>query len=345
MFSAAFLFYFCISSVFLEILSLNHSWMRGIKDEVNDMDKRFFKDFWNKRSAWTFGLCLTGVLAIGSIVAVDKVQQEPQDQPDTVQEQAYLEEGAEDILDPEDVNDTLLTDLDEEEPTVYEDEEINASAADYITAENTDSESTVDEGNPAVDAVNEDTVDMEETAGDNTDTASGQSAEEASAVPEEDTAEAASSNIISETDLLAANVAFDSEASTLLWPAAGTILIDYSMDGSVYFPTLNQYKYNPALIISSDAGNQVLSAARGIVETIRTDEVTGLTMTVNIGNGYRLTYGQLKEAAVQEGNVVEAGDVLGYVSEPTRYYVKEGSNLYFEMTKDGEPVDPVLYLE
>ena len=68
-------------------------------------------------------------------------------------------------------------------------------------------------------------------------------------------------------------------------------------------------------------------------------------MTVNIGNGYRLTYGQLKETAVQEGDLVEAGEVLGYVSEPTRYYVKEGSNLFFEMTKDEKPVDPVLYLE
>ena len=56
-------------------------------------------------------------------------------------------------------------------------------------------------------------------------------------------------------------------------------------------------------------------------------------------------YGQLKEVAVQEGDVVEAGAVLGYVSEPTKYYCEEGSNLYFEMKKDGEPVDPFLYLE
>jgi murein DD-endopeptidase MepM/ murein hydrolase activator NlpD len=117
------------------------------------------------------------------------------------------------------------------------------------------------------------------------------------------------------------------------------------MDGSVFFPTLNQYKYNPALIIGSETGNQVVSAARGIVESVAIDEETGLTMTVNIGNGYRLIYGQLKETTAGEGEIVEAGTVLGYVSEPTRYYIKEGSNLYFEMTKDGEPVDPVLYLE
>lgn len=42
-------------------------------------------------------------------------------------------------------------------------------------------------------------------------------------------------------------VSYEAQGASLLWPAAGTILIDYSMDGSVYFPTLNQYKYNPAL--------------------------------------------------------------------------------------------------
>ena len=42
---------------------------------------------------------------------------------------------------------------------------------------------------------------------------------------------------------------------------------------------------------------------------------------------------------------MEAGAVLGYVSEPTKYYCEEGSNLYFEMKKNGEPVDPFLYLE
>lgn len=130
-----------------------------------------------------------------------------------------------------------------------------------------------------------------------------------------------------------------------MWPSAGTILIDYSMDGSVYFPTLNQYKYNPALIIGSDVGNQVLASAKGIVESVTIDEETGNTLVMNLGNGYKLTYGQLKELAVAEGDVVEEGALLGYVSEPTKYYSKEGSNLYFAMTQNDVAVDPVLYLE
>lgn len=135
------------------------------------------------------------------------------------------------------------------------------------------------------------------------------------------------------------------EDSALVWPTAGTVLMDYNMSGTVYFETLDQYKYNPALIIGSEAGNPVIASAKGIVESVDTDEETGLTMTLNLGNDYSLIYGQLKELAVSEGDVVEQGQLLGYVSEPTKYYCEEGSNLYFQMKKDGQTVDPCLYLE
>ena len=108
-----------------------------------------------------------------------------------------------------------------------------------------------------------------------------------------DAAEAASASIISEQTLMDNGVSYAAPGASLLWPAAGTILIDYSMDGSVYFPTLNQYKYNPALVIGSDTGNQVLAAAKGIVESTYVDEETGTTLVLNIGNGYKLTYGCL----------------------------------------------------
>ena len=42
---------------------------------------------------------------------------------------------------------------------------------------------------------------------------------------------------------------------------------------------------------------------------------------------------------------VVAGDVIGKVAEPTRYYTEEGANLYFKLTVDDKPVDPVAYFE
>ena len=134
------------------------------------------------------------------------------------------------------------------------------------------------------------------------------------------------------------------ENSVLDWPVAGNVIIDYSMSGTVYFPTLNVYKYNPALIIGAASGSQVVASAAGVVERIEEDAETGVTLTVHMGNDYRLVYGQLTNLAVSVGDSVESGTLLGVVAEPTKYYCEEGSNLYFKMTKDGTPVDPFLYL-
>ena len=136
-----------------------------------------------------------------------------------------------------------------------------------------------------------------------------------------------------------------SEDSKLLWPVKGSILMSYSMDKTVYFSTLDQYKYNPAVIISGAEGDQVLCGTTGIVKSIDITAETGTTVNVDIGNGYELFYGQLKEVPVNVGDYVEAKSVLGYVSQPTKYYSVEGCNVYFEMRKDGQPVNPVEYLE
>ena len=141
----------------------------------------------------------------------------------------------------------------------------------------------------------------------------------------------------------AASVNF-SDSSKILWPVAGTILMDYSMDKTVYFKTLDQYKYNPAMIIAGAQGDQVIAGAAGIVKSIDQTAETGLTVNVDFGNGYEAIYGQLVSTQVKTGDYVEATTTLGYVAEPTKYYVNEGSNLYFEMRKNGRPVDPKEYL-
>ena len=53
----------------------------------------------------------------------------------------------------------------------------------------------------------------------------------------------------------------------------------------------------------------------------------------------------MDNVSVAEGDYVLKGTVLGGLAEPTKYYVTEGPNLYFELQKNGEPVDPLDYLE
>jgi len=136
-----------------------------------------------------------------------------------------------------------------------------------------------------------------------------------------------------------------SAGDNLSWPVEGNVLMNFSMDQTVYFATLDQYKYNPAIIIEGTAGQEVWSAREGKVTSIKTEPQTGITVTVDLGSGYQAVYGQLKDVAVTEGQKVGKGELIGYLSEPTKYYSVEGPNLYFELVKDGKPINPVDFLE
>ena len=68
-------------------------------------------------------------------------------------------------------------------------------------------------------------------------------------------------------------------------------------------------------------------------------------MTVDAGDGFEITYGQLFDISTEVGEQLEAGDRIAMVAYPTRAYIEEGDNLYFKLTQNGIPVDPALYLE
>lgn len=126
----------------------------------------------------------------------------------------------------------------------------------------------------------------------------------------------------------------------LVRPTAGEVMMPYSMDASIYFATLDQYKYNPAVMYYAEEGNSVSACAEGRVVSVFEDTQIGNAVTLELGDGYQATYGQLKDIQVQEDSYVNAGDVIGSVAAPTKYFSVEGSNLYFQLTKDGIPVNP-----
>lgn len=136
-----------------------------------------------------------------------------------------------------------------------------------------------------------------------------------------------------------------SEEDVLSWPVDGNVIIPYSMEQTVYFSTLDQYKYNPALVIAGEVGEEVWSATDGEVTAITENAQTGTTVKVNLGDGYEAIYGQLGEVHVEQGDRIDEGVLIGYLGEPTKYYSVEGCNLYFQLLKDGEPVNPLHYLD
>lgn len=162
-------------------------------------------------------------------------------------------------------------------------------------------------------------------------------AEAAEDEPEADTEEAEmAENVL--------NAGYSSE-NVMSWPVRGEVIMDYSMDKTIYYPTLQEYKCNPSILIQSEEGTDVAAAFSGTVADVYHDAQLGTVVEMSLGNGYEAYYGQLENVDVAVGDTVRQGQIIGTVSTPTRFYSIEGSHLNFRVTRDGEPVDPLDYLD
>ena len=142
------------------------------------------------------------------------------------------------------------------------------------------------------------------------------------------------------------NMMLSFDGMNMIWPVpeGNDIVIPYSMDKAVYFETLDQYKYSPAMIIAAEEGTPVCAVSAGKITRRYWDYETGWTYEMDLGGGFKAYYGQLDYLQKAEDTYVAAGDVLGYVAAPTKYFAEEGSNLYFAMTQNGQPVCPENYM-
>lgn len=136
---------------------------------------------------------------------------------------------------------------------------------------------------------------------------------------------------------------FDEEKG-LKWPVKGEVIMKFSGETPVYFKTLAQYKSNPAILIAAKEGVNVCAPCDGIVSDVGKDEEIGEYLELSIGDNYKIRLGQLENIQVKKGGNIEEGQLIASVSEPTKYYTLEETNVYMKMTNDGEAVDPLLYL-
>lgn len=138
-----------------------------------------------------------------------------------------------------------------------------------------------------------------------------------------------------------------SESDGLLKPLAGelNVLIPFSMDSDVYFQTLDCYKRSDAMVISAPEGTAVTACAEGKVIKIFQDAEFGHAVTMELGDGYQITYGQLSNIQVAVGSYVNAGDTFASVAKTAKYYYLEGSNLYLKLTVNDKAMDPSLLFQ
>jgi murein DD-endopeptidase MepM/ murein hydrolase activator NlpD len=127
----------------------------------------------------------------------------------------------------------------------------------------------------------------------------------------------------------------------MVWPVTGDIAMVFSMDRLVYDPTLDQYRTNDDLRIAAKEGTPVKAGFDGQVLAVGRDNVYGHFVTIDHGNGYVATYGQLMDGVlVAEGDTVKTGQVIGGVGKPSYFGSLNGTHVNLRITKDESPLDP-----
>ena len=129
-------------------------------------------------------------------------------------------------------------------------------------------------------------------------------------------------------------------------PVDGTIQLKYSMDSLVYSKTLDQYMTHPGVDISAASSTEVLAIADGTVSKVYNDDRYGVTVHITHKDGLVSIYSNLAEQGLAEtGDDVSQGSIIGRVGDTALFESLEESHLHFEMTKDGNPVDPGEFIE
>jgi murein DD-endopeptidase MepM/ murein hydrolase activator NlpD len=128
----------------------------------------------------------------------------------------------------------------------------------------------------------------------------------------------------------------------LSWPLAGrgrsSVTSPFGMRKD---PNTGVSSFHKGIDIDGAREERVLAAAAG--EIVFAGRMSGFGIVVMIDHGGRLitVYGHLSRAAVKLEDVVERGQVIGYVGTTGN---ARGTHLHFEVRSKGVSVDPLKYL-
>ncbi len=129
------------------------------------------------------------------------------------------------------------------------------------------------------------------------------------------------------------------------WPIKGDILKAFSVDNLLYSSTLQEWTVHNGIDIKAEKTAVVSAAADGTVKSIKNDPRYGLTVIIEHDDGFKTVYSNLLTTEfVVEGEKVSKGQTIGTVGNSANFEVADESHVHFELLKDGEYVDPMLYL-
>ena len=133
---------------------------------------------------------------------------------------------------------------------------------------------------------------------------------------------------------------------TFIKPTDGEIIGEFAKDNLIYSETLKEWITHTAVDIRADKTSVIKSSADGIVKSIVNDPRYGLTVIIEHDDGYETVYSNLLTAEfVVEGEEVSQGQTIGTAGNTASFESSMDCHLHFELLKDGEYLDPTIYLK
>ena len=133
-------------------------------------------------------------------------------------------------------------------------------------------------------------------------------------------------------------------AFTIAMPVEGDLVQLYSMDRLSYDPTTRDWRTHDGVDIRAAVGAEVRAAADGTVAAVEEDGALGTVVTVRHPGGYLTRYANLGDAAaVETGQEVRRGEVIGTVGATALLESAQESHLHFELCAGGTSLNPADY--
>ena len=124
----------------------------------------------------------------------------------------------------------------------------------------------------------------------------------------------------------------------LPWPASGRVVKKF---GRSWNPERKTTTENPGIDIKGKPGSPVRSIIGGIISTITYIRGYGTTLIIDHGGGFYTVYSHITNVEANEGQEVQAGDVIAYMGDAGSV---EGSKLHFEIWGNGQKLNPEKWL-
>jgi murein DD-endopeptidase MepM/ murein hydrolase activator NlpD len=114
-----------------------------------------------------------------------------------------------------------------------------------------------------------------------------------------------------------------------------------SFFGTRVDPFTGYTAFHPGVDFAGEEGGEVVSVATGVVTWAGEHMGYGNLVEINHGNGYVTRYGHNSKVLVKVGDTVQKGQRLALVGSTGH---STGPHVHFEVLRDGNPVDPMAFI-